>query len=388
MTGIPWLLHGLLVLSCLISDASAIYTPLREYAGNTFFDNWAYYGNVDNTTWGNVTFVDKDAATQKKLTYVNDAGNAVVKVDDLTTIAPAQLVNRDTIRLTSLHSYGVGTLILIDAVHIPYGCSVWPSFWTYGIEQEWPLAGEIDIIEGINGMENNQVALHALGGCLKAEVPGQQTGVTIEGDCSKPQGCLVAETKPNSFGMGFAKAGGGVFALQMEESGIYSWFWSRPDIPANVQNGQFSSQSIDTSRWGIPSAGYPSSRCNITQFFPPQNLVLLTTLCGVWAGNPSIYQQTCKTPTNSCVADNIIGPGDKFATAYWEIRYIRTYTNNNATSQSPSDSTSKGPSVITKTVTVSATVQDTAATSNGAHAQRHKPLGMLWILYCLVFFWR
>ncbi|KAF9528061.1 glycoside hydrolase family 16 protein [Crepidotus variabilis] len=318
---------GLLTFFGLIRGTLGVYSPLREYAGATFFDEWTYYGNVDNTTWGNVTFVDKDTAVQKHLTYLNDAGNAVIKVDDQTTIMPDVLVHRDSIRLTSLHSYGVGSLILIDAVHIPYGCSVWPSFWTYGIEEEWPNAGEIDIIEGINGMQNNQVALHALGGCVKTETPGMQLGNTLETDCSKPQGCIVAESKPNSYGEGFAKAGGGVFALQMEESGISSWFWGRNDIPTELQNHDFDSQQLDTSTWGIPTASYPGSSCNVSHFFPPQNLVLLTTLCGVWAGVPSIYSSSCQTPTNSCVADNIIGPGDKFATAFWEIKYIRTYSS-------------------------------------------------------------
>jgi hypothetical protein len=34
-------------LQCL-----AAYVPLRQYEGLTFFDGWAFYGNVDNTTWG------------------------------------------------------------------------------------------------------------------------------------------------------------------------------------------------------------------------------------------------------------------------------------------------------------------------------------------------
>jgi len=114
------------------------------------------------------------------------------------------------------------SLSLIQSLTI---LQVWPSFWTLGIQKEWPQAGEIDVIESINDLDHNQVALHTTGGCFQAKTPGQ-TGVTIETDCSTGRGCLVAETKPNSFGSGFAQAGGGAFALQMAPTGIYSWFWS------------------------------------------------------------------------------------------------------------------------------------------------------------------
>jgi len=159
------------------------------------------------------------------------------------------------------------------------------------------LHGEIHIIDAINGMDNNQIALHTRPGCFQAQNPGQ-TGHTLETNCSTDQGCIVAEAKPNSFGLGFATAGGGVYAIQIAASGIYSWFWSvrltwffkcclfsnvfqRPDIPDNVKQST-SISTIDTTVWGLPTAAYPASACNITQFFPPQNLVLLTTLCGVW----------------------------------------------------------------------------------------------------------
>lgn len=102
---------------------------------------------------------------------------------------------------------------------------MWPSFWTFGTEQTWPGAGEIDIIESINNMNNNQVALHTTPGCFQANVT-TQTGVTLERDCSTPQGCLVAETKPNSYGPSFTAAGGGVFAAQIDATGVYMWFFS------------------------------------------------------------------------------------------------------------------------------------------------------------------
>ncbi|KDR84432.1 hypothetical protein GALMADRAFT_237298 [Galerina marginata CBS 339.88] len=379
-------------LACLFGHVSAAYSPIREHAGATFFDRWAYYGNVDNTTWGNVTFQDKENATSRGLTFINGAGNAVIKVDNTTTILPAPLVNRDSIRLTSLDSYGVGSLIIIDAVHIPYGCSVWPSFWTYGIEEEWPAAGEIDIIEAINDMNHNQVALHTnrSAGCFQSPNV-TQSGTTLEKDCGTDQGCIVAENKPNSFGPGFAQAGGGVYAVQIESSGINSWFFGRAELPDNLKSAT-SSSAMDISTWGLPTAAYPTAGCNIDHFFPPQNLVLLTTLCGVWAGVPSIYSSTCHTPTNSCVNDNIIGSGANYANAYWEIRYIRAYQSDTAAaSLVPSSALPSPPSptnsnvvvVVTTSTIVTPPSPSPTTTSSAALLHPQASFGILTFVFLL-----
>ncbi|TFK33283.1 hypothetical protein BDQ12DRAFT_691364, partial [Crucibulum laeve] len=259
------------------------------------------------------------------------------------------------IRLTSQDTYDVGSLIIIDALHIPYGCSVWPSFWTLGAGKEWPLAGEID------HMGNNQVALHSTPGCFQAQGV-IQSGHTIEGDCSTDRGCIVGEAKPNSFGSGFAQAGGGVFALQMDVAGIFTWFFSRPDIPDDIKNAN-SSGPVDTSKWGTPSSTYPATACNITQFFGPQQLILLTTLCGVWAGEPGNYAQTCQ---GNCVADNIIGPGSpKYDNAFWEIRYIRTYLVDNQVQAPPAASSASDLPSSTSTATTppSSTAQGSGSSS-------------------------
>ncbi len=91
------------------------------------------------------------------------------------------------------------------------------------------MFGEIDIIEGINLMTNNQMALHHNdSSCVQPPNPGQ-SGQTLNGDCSNGAGsvgCRVAETKPNSFGESFSQNGGGAFALQFDVSGAYIWFWS------------------------------------------------------------------------------------------------------------------------------------------------------------------
>ena len=148
-------------------------------------------------------------------------------------------------RITTEEFFDFGSLIVFDATHLPYGCAVWPAFWTKG--PKWPDDGEIgmfyirlaptrlngnapmrlaaDIVEGINLMNYNQMAVHTTDGCITTSQI-QQTGQLGATNCSDGSGCTVHETKPNSFGAGFASAGGGVWATQFDVSGIYIWFWS------------------------------------------------------------------------------------------------------------------------------------------------------------------
>jgi hypothetical protein len=121
------------------------------------------------------------------------------------------------VRITTQDFYDYGSLWIIDLLHIPYGCSVWPAFWSKGTL--WPNDGEIDIIESINLNPNNQMALHTTAGCLHtADAP--QTGRNDGLDCSTGSGCVVVENQPNSFESAFAAAGGGVWATQFDVTGI------------------------------------------------------------------------------------------------------------------------------------------------------------------------
>lgn len=115
-------------------------------------------------------------------------------------------------------------------------CKVWPAFWTKG--SLWPDDGEIEyafnkmfllyltydidsIIEGINLVSQNQMALHTLPGCYHNTTPSNQMGISdpTKVNCSQPSGCVVLELAPNSFGQGFANAGGGVFGVQFDVAG-------------------------------------------------------------------------------------------------------------------------------------------------------------------------
>lgn len=358
-----------LLISAFLASGVAGFDVLRDYSGENFFDGWEFYGYIDNLTWGNVTWVDQATAFQQQLAYINDAGNAILKVDNFTNVTVGQ--PRNSIRMTSNDLYDYGSVWIIDLVHLPFGCSVWPAFWSKG--PLWPEDGEIDIIEAINVMPNNQMALHTTSNCTHGAVA--QTGSNIDLDCATGSGCTVKENAPNSYESGFAAAGGGVWATQFDYSGIYIWFWSRPDIPSSITNATATS-SIDISEWGVPSASYPiTPQCNITELFTAQQLILDITLCGDWAGVPSIYDSTCAGagPTGSCYFDNVPGPGSpKYDDAYFEISYIRTYTTGGSAPLSTSS-----PSIPTFLSHPSASTADPPPKSSASSTSAHLGGGLV-----------
>ncbi|TFK47593.1 hypothetical protein OE88DRAFT_1771177 [Heliocybe sulcata] len=384
MTVMNRLVYLLSILSVL--SAVAPYDLVHDYSGQTFFDGWDFYGSWDNLTLGDVWWLNQQDAFQQGLAQVNDAGRAVLKVDNTSDVAYGS--KRNSVRITTQASYGVGSLWIIDLVHIPYGCSVWPAFWTMG--PLWPNDGEIDIIEAVNVMPNNQMALHTTPGCSQPEpnTGNVQTGAPnlADLDCSQSPGCVVTETKPNSYLTGFAEAGGGVWATQFDVSGVFIWFWSRADVPASIAFATNTSSITDLSSWGPPSASYPATSCNITEFFTAQQLVLDITLCGNWAGIAPVYDPTCASQgsTGICYNDNVVGPGSpKYDEAYFEINYVRAYSTGGAVSSIPTPTPGSGYNVPGATTTSSAPTTSASYTPPNSGSGRNAA-GRLWWMIPLV----
>ncbi|KAF8552469.1 glycoside hydrolase family 16 protein [Imleria badia] len=341
-----------------IAGANAVtYNIIRDYSGSSFFEGWDFYGSWDNLTLSNTTWVTQEVATSQNLAYLNAKNHIILKVDNVTNVTSGEM--RNSVRITTTEAYDLGTLWMIDLNHIPYGCSVWPAFWSFG--PKWPDDGEIDIIEGINLNTANQMAIHGTEGCYQNDTTNQ-LGSTGSTDCSQGSGCTVGEASPNSYAASFAEAGGGVFATQFDVSGIFMWFWSRPNIPSSISLAN-STSSMDTSSWGTPHAAFSSATCNISEFFTAQNLVLDIALCGDWAGVPGIYDSQCAGLTGICYNDSVVGPGSPtYDNAYFDINYVRTYTSLPAGVPSTTGTTSNGS---TSTSSGSSSVAHTTASSGG-----------------------
>ncbi|KAG8699604.1 hypothetical protein FRC08_005190 [Ceratobasidium sp. 394] len=198
------------------------------------------------------------------------------------------------------------------------------------------------------------MALHTTQGCTLAQGT-QVTGKIVSNDCfngtNGNQGCIVQGASDATYGAGFAAAGGGVYALEWssEGNGIRIWFFQRGSIPADV-----SGDSPNPSGWGTPTAAWPESGCNSSQFFGAQTLILDITLCGNFAGSPQIFQGTCQG-----VCTDLIKTPSNYNNAYFDISYIRVFSDGTSGSNS-------GPTLTGTSSNPSATSGSGSSGSNGA----------------------
>ncbi|KAG8793925.1 hypothetical protein FRC12_001149 [Ceratobasidium sp. 428] len=314
------------------SSTSAAPTPSSTWkiqtaiAGADFFDAWTFFSFPDPTN-GTVDYQTLEGSQAANLTEVNSAGNAVLRVD----ITPQVTGNRKSVRLNSNLMIN-GGLVILDAVHMPYGCGTWPAFWTTnnGTDQ-WPRKGEIDIVEGYNGYTQNLASLHTKPGCKIPKNYGGSGILTATGnnalDCNN-QGCSQLSPQPNNYGKAFNENDGGVYAMKWDASGISVFFFPREAVPSDI-----TSEQPMPSTWGMPAGNWPAQSCDPSTFMKEHVMVLNTALCGQLAGeswnaaNVGGQGESCATSTgySTCV-DYIRNQGAAFKDAYWEVKSVKVYT--------------------------------------------------------------
>lgn len=325
-----WLLHVFAITCGTLAESTNVIWVIQDtYEGETFFDTFDFYTGADPTN-GLVTFVDKQTAFNTSLAYVTPQ-NKVIMHGDNTTWLPSG-TNRKSVRISSQAIYNTG-LFVLDLDMAPWGCGVWPAFWTVG-SGTWPGNGEIDIIEGVHDNEHNQVTWHTAPGCnLTATTNFTGTIVQTNGvdnlQCNalinNNAGCGITEWSRASYGPYFDSQGGGVFAMKWDNNGIAAWSFYRAAIPENIAQGL-----PDPSTWGEPVAALAPTSCNISQFFANHSIVFDITFCGDWAGN-SYATSGCP---GTC-EERLMDPSN-FVNASWIINSLKVYKSATISSGSSS----------------------------------------------------
>ncbi|KAL0951158.1 hypothetical protein HGRIS_007890 [Hohenbuehelia grisea] len=250
-----------------------------SYEGKTFYDTFEFF-NYSDPTNGAVTYVDRDHAFDKKLVYITDDNKVIMKSDNTSWLAHGQF--RESVRIQGRKHYHTG-LFILDLDKAPWGCGVWPAFWTIG-EGQWPHAGEIDIFEGVHDNQHNQVTWHTSPGChLTPNATFTGSPVIMSGkqhtDCNGllpgNPGCGIVEWSRASYGPLFDAQGGGVYAMKWDENGISVWSFFRAAVPQDIFDG-----SPNPSTWGPPVAFLHPARCDPLKFFVNHSIIFDITFCG------------------------------------------------------------------------------------------------------------
>jgi len=279
--------------------------------------------------------------------------------------SPTKEGPRNSIRIEGRRRFNRG-LFIIDLRHMPAGCGTWPAFWLTD-EANWPVNGEIDIVEGVNYQDTAKTALHTTKECRMDDVPeGSKTGTwdTAVGIPDKKtgipdmtfrfaqdcfvydphqwinQGCVASDLKleGRSLGVPLNGNGGGVYALEWDPSNrhIRTWVFSpHGRVPKNLRDAMRTATNVDestrvapdTTRWGLPYGHFPigdGTNCP-SEHFRNMRLVINLAFCGSVAGTryfmdcPKQFKKfkTCEKWVNS--------DPDELKEAYWKIRGVYVY---------------------------------------------------------------
>ncbi|KAI8615941.1 concanavalin A-like lectin/glucanase domain-containing protein [Chytriomyces sp. MP71] len=292
---------------------SPVYTLTHDHTPDSILsgDGWTFFTDAD-PTHGTVQYINKAQAGSSMYYVGNDNGKYLYMGSRQTGGGAPQ-----SLRLTSVDTLNSG-LVIFDALHIPSGCGTWPSFWTVG--GDWPNNGEIDFMEGVNGVGNNVMTLHTGPGC-SMNLDG------VQKSCLANQGCGTTTPHPGTFGNSFNMQDGGVYAMEWlpnpNDGGaghIKVWSFPRNGIPADII-----SKRPNPSSWPTDIGAHAHFEFGIncpTSAFANHQIVIDLTFCGDWAG--AVFVNQCSATGRSC-ADYVANDPNALKEAYFKIKGIQVY---------------------------------------------------------------
>ncbi|OBS19299.1 hypothetical protein FPOA_11023 [Fusarium poae] len=299
------------------------YSLVTSFIGESLLSGFEWFNGTDLSN-GFVQYQDLPGAFKNGL-YSVDPFSETVQLRPDSRRKYGLDEGRPSIRLESKESYQYG-LFIADFQHMPISqCGTWPAFWAYG-QSNWPLDGEIDILEGANLAYTNIMSAHTAEGCILDPADSNLfSGIRRNLDCgvgSDNVGCGFnpPESDTSSYGDGFNAVGGGVYAMEWDSEYISIWHFPRGAIPADIE-----AKRPDPGKWGLPQSLFGGAKCNVDEYFRDMKLVLNINFCGDYGEGTWASSNVCKALAPTC-KEYVANNPTAFREAYFDVSYIGVYT--------------------------------------------------------------
>lgn len=284
------------------ANHSGAPAPFPQYSldwvaeGKSFFDGWKFLWKDDNH--GSAEYLLKDAALKNGVAQAYDT-HAIITAGKA---SPKYKWKRQTAKIESYKSWK-HFLVAMKYTHLPYGCGVWPAFFTLGTKQPWPKGGEFDILEYVN-MDVSKSSVHMGAGCTLSPQAVNKFGNMpdrnkMDYNCLTDYGQSKLGCAPNKWmktGQQWSQQPG-VVALEWTDEHIKIFAIPASEVPRDLESNRPNPENWD--RWLFSYYPLLESGCS-SDLLDPQKLLMQINFCGDWASKVWHLDGQCKHLVHGC----------------------------------------------------------------------------------------
>jgi len=296
------------------------YRLVWKAQGTRFFDGFDFQ-TVDKN-YGAAQYLDSEQAAK--------AGVAVAHETHAILRTGARVGSkRESVNIISKQGWQ-HFFMMVRFSHLPHGCGLWPALWLLGLGKEWPLGGELDILEWANDAPE-QVSFHVGDGnrcTLDSEsvhAHGEMPDLNnMSYDCVTDYRRGKLGCAPNRYTdiSGEQMSGmGGVLAVESTAEHLKIFHIPEAELPSDIDTAQprpwlWDKWVISYLPFALSNSKHPGSCPHSWDIISQQHLILNINMCGEWGGPTWKLAKSCvnkvgpQFPSQCKIADPVDHPED------------------------------------------------------------------------------